>query len=115
MPKIEISESVERKAKIQSVLSRVASREISASAAADDLISVVDPQYGSAPAMEEHRVKAKAWLERILLAEPVISLRALSDRCIGLADLSGPINSEIGTFAGKLRWLATGREFAETS
>ena len=70
-------------------------------------ITVVTPMIDLLPGGPVQKEKTRAWLARVLLAEPNISLMEISDRCLGLGDLSCAIHSEIGGFAVKLRLLAT--------
>lgn len=102
-----MTEGMERKGKVQRVLTLLASRQTTPAHAADDLISIVTPRVSESPATDSQRGRTKEWLIRLLEAEPGITMSLLSERCIGLSDLSIAINAEIGIFAGKLRMIAT--------
>ncbi|AET95332.1 hypothetical protein BSFA1_80780 (plasmid) [Burkholderia sp. SFA1] len=96
-----------RRMEVERVLTQVSGRQMSAREAANKIVGIVIPLLDSIPAGDPQKARASAWIERVLVAEPTISVSALSERCIGLGDLSGPINGEIGNFAGRLRLLAT--------
>lgn len=90
---------------ISAILSSCEAGFLSGEQAATAILATIIPTMERAIGMEQYFSCARGWLTQILLVEPKLSLRLLTERLRALREISPEMRQALGGIAGRMTLL----------